>query len=151
MAESFYAMFKIACLTEAFHPFGASFCISKLIEKGKGFIIQPLQIIYSNSFFRFSEILLGIYFIRQGLLKSPTSKPCPWWLIFFKNLFYRKNCKEAMNIEGGQIRCALFNFFVVKKCPFCIFQMLPSVSTITPVRCTLFYWCNNISIILCIQ
>ena len=32
----------------------------------------------------------------------------------------------------SQIRAALFNFFVVKKCPFFIFQMMPSVSEITP-------------------
>ena len=38
-----------------------------------------------------------------------------------------------MNIGGGQIRGALFNFFVVKKCPFCIFRTLPSVSKIRPV------------------
>ena len=36
-----------------------------------------------------------------------------------------------MNIGGGQILGALFNFFVVKKCPFYIFWMLPSVSKIT--------------------
>ena len=49
---------------------------------------------------------------------SPTSGRCPWWLIFFKNLFHRKNYKQAMKIRGGQIWGALFNFFVVKKCPF---------------------------------
>ena len=37
-----------------------------------------------------------------------------------------------MNIREGQIMGALFNFFVVKKCPFCIFWMLPSVSKIIP-------------------
>ena len=37
-----------------------------------------------------------------------------------------------MNIGGGQIRGVLFNFFVLKKCLFCIFQTLPSVSKITP-------------------
>ena len=42
-----------------------------------------------------------------------------------------------MNLGGGQIRGALFNFFVVKKCPFCIFRTLSSVSTITPVIYTL--------------
>ena len=47
-----------------------------------------------------------------------TSGRCPWWLIFFKNLFYQQNCKEAINIGGGQIRGTLFHFFVVKKCPF---------------------------------
>ena len=58
----------------------------------------------------------GDYF---RLKLSPTSGRCPWWLIFFKNLFYQKNCKEAVNIGEGQIRGALFfNFFVVKKCPF---------------------------------
>ena len=39
-----------------------------------------------------------------------------------------------MNIVGGQIRGALFNFFVVTKCPFCIFWMLPSVSKIILVK-----------------
>ena len=42
-----------------------------------------------------------------------------------------------MKIGGFQIRGAFFNFFVVKKCFFCIFQMLTSVSRITPV-CTNF-------------
>ena len=63
---------------------------------------------------------------------SPTSGCCPQRLIFFKNLFYQNNCKEAMNIEGGQIRGAHFNFFVVKKYLSCIFWTLPSVSKITP-------------------
>ena len=33
-------------------------------------------------------------------------------------MFYQNNYKEAMDIGGGQIRGALFNFFVLKKCPF---------------------------------
>ena len=37
-----------------------------------------------------------------------------------------------MNIGEGQVRGALVNLFVVKKCPFCIFWMLPSVSKINP-------------------
>ena len=37
-----------------------------------------------------------------------------------------------MRIGGGGIWGALFNFFVVKKCPFCIFWMLPSVSKVIP-------------------
>ena len=37
-----------------------------------------------------------------------------------------------MNIGRGQIRGTFFNFFVVKKYPFCIFRTLPSVSEITP-------------------
>ena len=37
---------------------------------------------------------------------------------FFKNLFYQKNRKEAKYIGRGQIRGALFNFFVLKNCPF---------------------------------
>ena len=49
---------------------------------------------------------------------SPVSKRCLWWLIFFKNLFYQKICKKTMKIGESQIRGALFNFFVVKKCPF---------------------------------
>ena len=31
---------------------------------------------------------------------SLTSGRCPWWLIFFRSLFYQNNCKEAMN-RGG--------------------------------------------------
>ena len=73
--------------------------------------------------------LFRVYF---RLKLSPTSRCCPGWPIFFKNLFYQNSCKEAMNMGGGQIRGALFNIFVVKKCPFCIFRMLPSVSKITP-------------------
>ena len=53
-----------------------------------------------------------------SLKLSLTSRCCPWWLIFFKNLLYQNNCKETMNLGGGQIRGAIFNFFVVKKCPF---------------------------------
>ena len=34
---------------------------------------------------------------------------------FFENLFYQNNSKEAMKIEGGQVRGDLINFFVVKK------------------------------------
>ena len=37
-----------------------------------------------------------------------------------------------MNLGRGQIRGALFNFFVMKKCLSCIFRTLPSVSKITP-------------------
>ena len=44
-----------------------------------------------------------------------------------------------MGIGGGKIRGALFNFFVVKKCPFCIFQTLPSVSKIIPGYPTLLW------------
>ena len=58
---------------------------------------------------------------RQDLFMyklSPISGRCPQWLVFFKNLFYQNNCKEAMNTGGGQIRGALFNCFIVKKCPF---------------------------------
>ena len=38
-----------------------------------------------------------------------------------------------MDIGGGEISGAIFNFFVVKKYPFCIFRTLPSVSKIIPV------------------
>ena len=62
---------------------------------------------------------------------SPTFGRCPRWLIFFKNLFYQNNCKEAMSIGGGQIRSALFNFLQWKSALFCNFWTLPSVSKIT--------------------
>ena len=75
-----------------------------------------------------------VYF---SLKLSPTSRRCLGWLIFFKNLFYQNNCKEAMNIEGDQIRGALFNFFVLKKYSFCIFQPLPSVYEIALVSLSL--------------
>ena len=67
-----------------------------------------------------------------SLKLSPSSGHCPWWLIFFKHLSYQSICKETVNIGEGQVRGTLFNFSVVKKCPFCIFQMLSSVSEITP-------------------
>ena len=75
-------------------------------------------------------MIMIIIIIRLKL--NLTSGCCPRWFIFFKNLFYQNNCIEAMNIGGCQIRGALFNFFVVKKCPLCIFWMLPSVSKIIP-------------------
>ena len=56
----------------------------------------------------------GYFRLKMGL----TWRRCPWWLIFLKNLFYQKNCKAAMNIGGGQIRGALFNFLSSEKCPF---------------------------------
>ena len=59
------------------------------------------------------------------LKRSPTSGRCPRWLVFLKKLFYQDNCKEAATIRGGQIRGALFSFFVVKKCLFNIFRRLP--------------------------
>ena len=37
-----------------------------------------------------------------------------------------------MNTGEGQVRGALVNLFVEKKCPFCIFRMLPSVSKMNP-------------------
>ena len=69
----------------------------------------------------------AILFLRYGMWHirdyfriklSLTSGCCPRWLIFFKNLFYQNNCKEAMDIRGGQIRGALFMFFIVQKRPF---------------------------------
>ena len=41
---------------------------------------------------------------------------------FFKNLYCQNHCKEGVNIGGGQIKGALFNFFLMKKCPFCILR-----------------------------
>ena len=72
-------------------------------------------------------IYIYIYiYIYTGVKLSPTFGRCPRWLIFFRSVFYQNNwnnCKEVMNRGGGQIRGALYNFFVVKKCLFCIFQM----------------------------
>ena len=53
---------------------------------------------------------------------------------FFKILFSSSSCKEATNIGGAQIRETLLHFFIVKRCPFCIFWRLPSVSKITPAN-----------------
>ena len=44
-----------------------------------------------------------------------------------------------MNIGGDQIRGAFFNFFIVKKCLFYIFQTLLSVSKITTDSTCLYY------------
>ena len=68
----------------------------------------------------FKPVQMNIYQSRVcfRLKLNLTSRRCPQLLIFFKNLFYQNNCKEAVNIEGDQIRGTLFNFFVVKKCPF---------------------------------
>ena len=44
---------------------------------------------------------------------------------FFKNLFYQNNCKEPMNIGGGQIRGALFNVCVVKMLFFVTSRFCP--------------------------
>ena len=56
----------------------------------------------------------------------------PLMTIFIKNLFYQNNCKDAVNIGGVQIRSALFNFFVVKKCPFLYLLDAVLVSKIMP-------------------
>ena len=80
------------------------------------------------------------YRVYFRLKLSPISRRCPQWLIFFfKSLLYQNNCKEAMNIGGGQIRGALFNCFVVKSALFCIFRLLPLVSKINPVLRKIFY------------
>ena len=61
----------------------------------------------------------GFFKVYFRLKLIPTSGRCPGSpIFFFKNLFYQNSCKEAMIIEGGQIKGALFNFFVEKKCPF---------------------------------
>ena len=87
------------------------------------------QLLYStsikyNSYFSFIPLSYRLYkyiytyitgYFRLKL--SPNSGCCPWWLIFFKDLFYQNVCKEAMSIGGSQIRGALLNFSVVKKCP----------------------------------
>ena len=46
---------------------------------------------------------------------SPTSGRCPGWLICFKNLFHQNDCKETMDIGGGQIRGVFFKFFCSEK------------------------------------
>ena len=48
----------------------------------------------------------------------PTYGCYPRRPIFFKNLFYQNNCKEAVNIRGDQIRGVLLNFFVEKSVLF---------------------------------
>ena len=47
----------------------------------------------------------------------PTFGCCPQF-IFFENLFHQKQCKYAVNIGMAQIRGALLQFFLGKKCPF---------------------------------
>ena len=66
------------------------------------------------------KILRNLYLTRDyfRLKLSPTSGRCPWWLIFFKNLFYQKNCKEAMNIKEGQIRVPFSSFLLWKSAHF---------------------------------
>ena len=90
----------------------------------------------------------AVAWITLSLSSKSTSNELEFWvwnwvrlpeaalndLYFFKNLFYHNNCKEAMNIGGGQIKWALFNIFVVKKYPLCIFWTLPSAPKITPVH-----------------
>ena len=69
----------------------------------------------------------------QGLFLAKTESnfwTLPLMTYFMHNFELQNNCKEAMNIGEGQDRGALVNLFVVKKCPFCIFWMLPSVSKI---------------------
>ena len=89
--------------------------------------------LFHQNIWNATQTLLGhnLQWLFQAKTES-NFRTLPWMTFFFKNLFYQNNCKEAIKIEGGQIRGALFNYFVVKKCPFCIFQMLPSVSKITP-------------------
>ena len=54
-----------------------------------------------------------------GLKLSPTSEMVPL-MTFLKNLSYQNNFKETMNKGRCEIRCALFNFFQAKKCPFSV-------------------------------
>ena len=56
----------------------------------------------------------------------------PWWFIFFKNLFYQKPCKCAMNIgvkSGVPCHC----FLQGKSALLYLCQTLPSISKMTPV------------------
>ena len=84
------------------------------------------------------------------LKRSRTSGRCPRWLVFLKKLFYQDNCKEVATIRGGQISGAPFSFFVVKKCLFCIFRRLPSVSKMTPVSYYRLYCFGSIQL-LCLH
>ena len=89
------------------------------------YLISRFWTIYIYILYIIYIYILYIY-IYTGVKLSPTFGRCPRWLIFFRSVFYQNNwnnCKEVMNRGGGQIRGALYNFFVVKKCLFCIFQM----------------------------
>ena len=83
-----------------------------------------LNEIYIKMICTFCHLFLPLVQYTRGnfrgyfqLKLSPTSGRCPQWLIFLKKLFYQNTCKEAMNIGGGQIRGALFNFFCSEKVP----------------------------------
>ena len=50
---------------------------------------------------------------NQGLFQAKTESDFQMLHLmtyFFQKFVYQNNCKEAMNIGGGQIRGALFNF-----------------------------------------
>ena len=89
---------------------------------------QILLSISRYTWFLGFELYIYIYilYIYTWVKLSPTFGRCPRWLIFFRSVFYQNNwnnCKKVMNRGRGQIRGALYNFFVVKKCLFCVFQM----------------------------
>ena len=50
---------------------------------------------------------------------------------YFKNVFYQKQCKYAMNIGLAQKRGVLLHFFMGKNYLFISLPMLPSISKIT--------------------
>ena len=73
-----------------------------------------------------------IYKSNYGPELHPTFRLCPQWFIFFKNLFYKKQCKYIKNFGIVQIRGAHLKYI---SCPFIhkyLWQMLPSISKVTP-------------------
>ena len=76
---------------------------------------------FINLIFHYHTLHILMKVLVRGYFRlklSSTSGCCPWWFIFFKNLFYQKKRKEAMNIGGGQISGTLFNFFEWKSVLF---------------------------------
>ena len=83
-----------------------------------------LKILFLPAFYY--QVSSQVYF---GTKLSSTSKCYPLMTIFSKICFIKGNvlCYE---LRGGQVWGALFNSFVVKRCLFCVFCTLPSLSKI---------------------
>ena len=79
--------------------------VTQRLEVKFTIVYQRLQLSYTGYLY----FLFQNYF--QGLFQAKTESD-------FRTLPSMNNYKEAINIGGGQIRSALLNFFVVKKCPF---------------------------------